>query len=897
MINTTSAIATQTRNKFESEDEFKSFVRQAFIERSAIHPELFDACVEFHQDQEFDDGHEVSTPIHEALGWDFKRFGHQANENLYAAFLKNEDGTVWQAIVSIWDEEKQRPYRYLAPKGIGDRAFLPPIPPGLRKQIGEKYGIEVPASGSFWEWVQETDIPRVVTEGGKKGLCGLSRGYVAIALYGCACGAKNKDDQERYVKPYLTCDLERFAGEDSRWLFAFDRDESQKAKLAVASGKKKLRLALAAVGCPTIDIMWKAEDGKGLDDFMKISGGGGFDTAYQKAIAKLEKQFTVREDKQWTQSLLGKELAEGHRPKLAWHTGNKCWYWYGRKQDGMWFDVSDEFVGQLVTSEAEIRMGATFNHDLIAGTIKFLKYALAVDDWEETKGLIPLQDGVLDPKTMQLLPHSPGYRFLWQLPYKWQDRAIGCQPVTAWFSETMQHNPELVQMLRAYLKAVVMGRSDLHRFLEGIGPGGTGKSTFQRLATALVGKENTLISTLKQLETNRFETAALYGKRLLLITDSERYGGEVSTLKAITGEDEVRNERKNVQQTRGFKFPGMVIVMANEPIQSSDYTSGLKRRRLAVPFTHQTPPQLQRDLESEFKLYLPGVLQWVLSLPDAEMEQLVKDTQNSVRSLAAFSAEFLVDTNPLAEWLDNCAVVMPTAKTYVGTLEKSVELYLYPNYCKWMQNTGSRALSLRRFSENLIDLCSNQLKLQGITKGRDNQGAYITGITLRGYGMSELPRPITNSDGSVTDSDGSVTGQTRTSDVSDGCDGLIPSAQEKIVESTLVEDSMAVSRPLPSHSSVPSLTSIPSVTQPVTVMGQSITDLSLSPSPTEATPRTSTSHNFTVGDVVQVLGNRKLKDKRVTISTIDSTGIWVKEQKTGFRITCGPFQPHQLYRC
>ena len=66
---------------------------------------------------------------------------------------------------------------------------------------------------------------------------------------------------------------------------------------------------------------------------------------------------------------------------------------------------------------------------------------------------------------------------------------------------------------------------------------------------------------------------------------------------------------------------------------------------------------------------------------------------------------------------------------------------------------------------------------------------------------------------------------------------------------------------------------------------------------TEVTPPPTLLVNFRVGDVVQVLGNRKVKNKRVTVSTIDSTGIWVKEQKTGFSPPSGPFQPHQLKRC
>ncbi len=280
---------TPSRNAFENLDQFQQYIREAFINGSGIDAELFEACVEFHEDQEFDHGGEVSTPIHDALGWEFKRFGHKANDPLYAAFLKNEDGSIWQGIVSIWDDQRQRPYKYFAPQDNGDRTFLPPVPPGIRKRIGLKYGLEVPETGSFWEWLEDIDIPRLVTEGGKKGLCLLSQGYVGLALYGCRCGAKKEDELGNQVIPYLIKDLQRFAVEESKWLFALDRDEKHKAKLSVAAGKKKLRIALIASECVSADIIWKHEQGKGVDDFVVKNGSGDFDAAYQKAIQALER--------------------------------------------------------------------------------------------------------------------------------------------------------------------------------------------------------------------------------------------------------------------------------------------------------------------------------------------------------------------------------------------------------------------------------------------------------------------------------------------------------------------------------------------------------------------------------------------------------------------------------
>ncbi|MEM6755122.1 MAG: hypothetical protein AAF630_19390, partial [Cyanobacteria bacterium P01_C01_bin.38] len=61
------------RNQFENFDAFKEFIRDSFINGSGVDLELFDACVEFHQDFEELDGGEWEAPIHEALGWEYKK--------------------------------------------------------------------------------------------------------------------------------------------------------------------------------------------------------------------------------------------------------------------------------------------------------------------------------------------------------------------------------------------------------------------------------------------------------------------------------------------------------------------------------------------------------------------------------------------------------------------------------------------------------------------------------------------------------------------------------------------------------------------------------------------------------------------------------------------------------
>ncbi|MFM6133545.1 MAG: DUF3854 domain-containing protein, partial [Sphaerospermopsis kisseleviana] len=118
---------------------------------------------------------------------------------------------------------------------------------------------------------------------GKKGLSGLSHGFVTIALYGCNCGR-----EWEVGDILLTPDLEPFAVEGSKWPFGYDRDTKPKAKRAVADAKRKLAIALQGYGCYVGDIFWKPAQGKGLDDFIVQQGADKFNYIYQLALAKIE---------------------------------------------------------------------------------------------------------------------------------------------------------------------------------------------------------------------------------------------------------------------------------------------------------------------------------------------------------------------------------------------------------------------------------------------------------------------------------------------------------------------------------------------------------------------------------------------------------------------------------
>lgn len=738
----------------------------------------------------------------------------------------------WKPDIPIQFPDDEKPRKYLTPKDTPIQPILPLVDDETWDEIASKYGkaiSEEVRQRGFWAWVRDNpDIPIHLVEGLKKACSLLTANNVAIAIVGVDCAQRRKQ---------LLPELEPYATQGRQIYITFDADIVVKPE--VERALKTLGKLLKARGCTVFVLEWELTLGKGCDDVLAQHGRDKWDeiasnpTAFDEWLKKIEGQFQEQSGTRFKKDkspkppepiIIALELADKYRQQLAWNDEAHFWFRYeGDGTPGVWTRESDICIEAVVGAElnADPRTAGKYSYNYLANIIKLMRSQLLVRRWDNTYslGIVPMLDGVLHLETMELREHAPGYRLLWALPYAWKDRGIGCQPIIDWLMDSMRGDRDIVELLRAYLNAVVTGRTDLQRFLECVGPGGTGKSTYTRLAQALVGVRNTFVTELKHLEQNRFETSGIYGKRLVIVTDSERYGGTVTVLKALTGQDSVRYERKHIQQdNNGFVPTALVIIAANEAPQSADYTSGLVRRKIPTLWLNEVAPEYQRNLieflgdtpSGEFTQYLPGLLAWVLELSRERVAELVKNTDKSVPSLKQVKRNALCEINPLADWMDNCVIHRPGDKTYVGIAKRDkdsespnmyqcLDFWLYANYCEYAAATGHRAVSQTRFTSLLEDLCRSQLKLEGVFRGKDRRGSFFEGLAIRRDGDSDR-RPVTDAeppsgmppnspnsdrtpldsggstppsrDGSRDGCDGSVTAETLTSDGCDGCDGL-----------------------------------------------------------------------------------------------------------------------------
>lgn len=362
----------------------------------------------------------------------------------------------------------------------------------------------------------------------------------------------------------------------------------------------------------------------------------------------------------------------------------------------------------------------------VARCLKSMNQPFLPRKWNADLSKVPFSNGVLNTQTGQIEPHSPDLLFTWKLPYEYTKDAT-CEPIQAWLNDTL--GPAQTKLVRAYFAATMRGRTDLQRFLELIGPEGAGKGTLQRLATNLIGSKNTHSTDIQTLETSKYETQELVGKRLLLITDADVYARDMSKLRQITGGDTIRVERKH--GGIGNYLPQCTVIIATNESLKAKY---LGRRRIPIRFDKKIPLNKQRDLDSEFKPYLPGLAAWVLSLPVAEMEATLR---NAERVTASMKMDIELENNPLAAWLHERTVFNLERSTQVGNGDTSGTLYY--DYTRYCAETGARPFSMQRFSRAVTDLCRSW-DLDGIEKKKERV-AEIQGLILR-EGSNAGPSPV-----------------------------------------------------------------------------------------------------------------------------------------------------------
>ncbi|MEB3190242.1 MAG: phage/plasmid primase, P4 family, partial [Snowella sp.] len=441
--------------------------------------------------------------------------------------------------------------------------------------------------------------------------------------------------------------------------------------------------------------------------------------------------------------LLAKNLANFLQNKLVYDDGTKQWMLYQQDIPGAFSCVSDERLQKKIIHLLEKWNYKPYSIQYLNNTIKFLRALLLEPVWNERSPseMIPFQNGVLEVKTGKLLPHSPDYRFTWGMPREHDSNAKDWSKINTFLEQATQGNKQIKLILICFLNAILKGRSDLQKFLHLIGAGGSGKGTFTRLASDLIGQSNVHSSSLEDWCGNRFETANALNKRLLVFADEDKKVGALSRFKQLTGQDNLRAEEKG-KKAFSFTYDGMVMVASNFPIFAGDSSSGLSRRLILVPFNNVPTPGDRRQLNAEFQSELSAFTNYLLSISDEEVTRTLLET----KEIAELNAEFWdarQRTDSIAAWVNDQIIFDAEAITPIGKDKNEGKdgnrpQTLFGSYCLHAQQSGTQAKSVKNFSPDLVELCSRILG-KPVQRVALRNGKFIKGLRLRRNEDFDIP--------------------------------------------------------------------------------------------------------------------------------------------------------------
>ena len=217
-------------------------------------------------------------------------------------------------------------------------------------------------------------------------------------------------------------------------------------------------------------------------------------------------------------------LLQTYKGNARYSQTQNCFFIYEYKSKGLWSNLSETEMKGEVKSKLELvkehLLPNGYSMNLVNDVLEQLRVSLIFDDWYEDNEHLLFTNGILCIETKEFINFDREMHMTQQLPYDY-DPAATCEPIIKWLKYVQDGNWDRVQVLRAWLRAVLLSNSNIQKFVEIVGPGKSGKSTYSNLAHALVGDDNAMISSLEHLEKNRFETANLYKKKLVLFNDVE----------------------------------------------------------------------------------------------------------------------------------------------------------------------------------------------------------------------------------------------------------------------------------------------------------------------------------------------------------------------------------------
>ncbi len=347
------------------------------------------------------------------------------------------------------------------------------------------------------------------------------------------------------------------------------------------------------------------------------------------------------------------------------------------------------YLKQLIAA-----MYRPFNERQAEDVIYHLKTTAKTQRLTNDRYLVPVNNGIWNLHTHELMPFSPKYVFTTKIATNYPDNTtppvIDGWTVQDWLSELACGDDEIIKLLWEVIADSLNGnytrKKAIFLFSE---LGNSGKGTFQELISNLVGNDN--VATLKVNEFDlRFRLAGLVGKTVCIGDDiaPDVYIKDSSNFNSVVTGDLVNVESKGQDGYTARLMP--TIIQSCNGLPNFHNKGGTMRRIVIVPFNNHF--QGSGDNWNVRNVYIANkaVLEYVLYMAlqlDFEQFDIPQASQQAL-------AEFEVDNDPLLSF----------KLTFFDHVDvtKVPTYYLYEYYKRYCKDNGLKAYGQSKFARRFL---------------------------------------------------------------------------------------------------------------------------------------------------------------------------------------------------
>lgn len=307
----------------------------------------------------------------------------------------------------------------------------------------------------------------------------------------------------------------------------------------------------------------------------------------------------------------------------------------------------------------------------ILGHVKRMTYGEPKDPHE---ALVPVINGVLDLRTLEINPHTPDNFFKFQIPARYDDKA-DCPEIKKLFEQIL--NPEDILVLQEFFGFCLYRRYFLKKALICVGDKDTGKTTTLTLLNQLIGEENVASLSIQRITTDRFSAGSLKGK-LANIYDELPYAdlANAGAFKTATGGGYIPAEEK-FGDCYQFVNHAKFIYACNQIPSIKDTTDMAYFDRWLVLWFRIVIPKNEQDPFLMDKLTTPDELSGLLKWAVEGFQRLYKNRKFSYSLTAEQNRDVMMSSSePLKQFVDDC-VIQAEGENSFETKDKMYNLYKY----------------------------------------------------------------------------------------------------------------------------------------------------------------------------------------------------------------------------